>query len=513
MTFVMHTNMLTYILALGFLGLWFLFARHRKWNIVFGISFFICLLLNFAAIIGMAIGPMKFFYFSKNLLLIGIFGFFFNFFRNNKIALVISILISLWISLKIFSIDLPGKWVPEKIRTLSENGELLIIPADLASLSALRKAIRPYEGELIPAFHPQKKGTALDSFYIIDLPEKWENQQERILKELRQNDLIAYGEFNDIIQVHPEITEPFRPNQIIPLTNDPLVKDQWAFRTLGYDRLYKTMIDHQDQILKKIKVAVLDTGIEGNHEDLEQHLDPQYHTVSDPVGHGTHCAGIIAAETNNRKGVASMAFYPHMIELVPVKVLNSSGMGSQVRVINGMIRAVDEGADVLSMSLGAPSDHPRQKAYAAAVEYALDHNAVVVVSAGNSSSRASNFSPANVPGVICVTATDPDNLPATFSNYLDSEISYGIAAPGVRILSTFRNGEYKTLSGTSMAAPFVSATAALLKAFDPEISTAEIYELLHKTALSLEKEEKSGRLLQPEAALQKLMSEKVGTDH
>src|SRR5699024_9327257 len=123
--------------------------------------------------------------------LIGIFGFFFNFFRNNKIALVISILISLWISLKIFSIDLPGKWVPEKIRTLSENGELLIIPADLASFSALRKAIRPYEGELIPAFHPQKKGTALDSFYIIDLPEKWKNQQERILKELRQNDLIA----------------------------------------------------------------------------------------------------------------------------------------------------------------------------------------------------------------------------------------------------------------------------------------------------------------------------------
>src|SRR5690606_6177610 len=105
----------------------------------------------------------------------------------------------------------------------------------------------------------------------------------------------------------------------------------------------------------------------------------------DPVGHGTHCAGIMAAETNNRKGIASMAFHDNLISLMPVKVLNRFGFGTQAQIIKGMIRAVDEGADVLSMSLGGISDAPKQKAYLAAVEYAAGSNAVVITSAGNSS--------------------------------------------------------------------------------------------------------------------------------
>lgn len=505
MNFVMNTNMLTYILALGFLGMWFLFARHRKGSIFFGIFFFLFLLLNFIFVIGKPIGPVKFFYFSGNLLLISIFGFIFNIFRKNKIALVLSILLSIWISVRIFSAGLPEKWVPEKIRSLSENGELLIIPADPSSLAALEKAIRPYQAELAPAFNPKKKGTMLDQFYIIDLPDQYEHQQEEILQNLQRKDLISYGEFNDIIHVIPGPATLAPPPHVLPMTNDPLVKDQWAFSALQFDQLYKTLIRHQHQIRRKIKVAVLDTGIEGSHEDLRGHLPERYHTDTDPLGHGTHCAGIIAAETNNGKGIASMAFYDRLIELMPVQVLNSSGMGSQVRVIRGMIYAIDEGADVLSMSLGAPSDHPRQKAYAAAVEYATEHNAVIVVSAGNSSRKASDFSPANVPGVICVTATGPDNQPALFSNYLDAKISFGIAAPGVQILSTFQDGKYVPMSGTSMAAPFVSAAAAVLKAFDPGITPAEIHDFLHLTGLPLRDEEKSGRLLQPDAALRKMM--------
>lgn len=498
-------NLVTYFLALGFLGLWFLFSQRRRWNALLGISFFISLLIHFIITVGWGFGPMKYFHFSKNLFLIGGFGFLFRLLKENKIALAIAVPASLIVSYQLFAINLTEKIIPEKIQKAAEYGELLILPQP-DQISLLTGFVKEYKGYLVPAFHPKRKGTLLDEFFIIDIPDELRSRQEEILSELLENNYIRYGELNDRIQLDPSEKRAYPGREKAPaLTNDPMVEDQWAFQTLHFDKIYQTLIRHQDRIVRPARVMVLDTGIDGDHEDLRAHISEGFRREKDPLGHGTHCAGIIGAETNNHLGISSMAFYSDLIELVPVRVLNSMGFGTQVQIINGMIKAVDEGADVLSMSLGGPSDHPRQEAYTAAVEYARRNNAVVIASAGNSRRPASEFSPANVQGVICVTATDPDDKPASFSNFLDPTVTRGIAAPGTGILSTYKGNTYKSMSGTSMAAPFVTSAAALLKAFQPDLKPEEIYDLLYTSARPLPEESNSGRLVQPHRALELLL--------
>lgn len=498
-------NSLTYILALGFLGLWFLFSSDRKWNVVMGIGFFLSLMANFLITMNLALGPVKFFIFSKNLLLIGLFGFVFMLLRRNKIGLVLAIVSSIIISLQIFKLKLEVDLLPPKVKKNLDLGELLI-QTHPSKLIAIEEAISGMGGEMTRAFFPQRKGTALDSFYLVDIPDELTDEKDELLHTLLDQELISYGEFNDHIQLHPiegKAKERAHPSLAI---NDPLLDNQWALPVLNMDSWYKLLIEHHEEMVRTATVAVLDTGIDGDHEDLSQMLDKKDREVSDPVGHGTHCAGIIAAETNNRKGVASMTFHNNLIRLMPVKVLNRLGFGTQAQIIKGMIQAVDGGADVLSMSLGGISDVVKQKAYLAAVEYAASENAVVVTSAGNSSTSARGFTPANVPGVICVTALDEEGSLASFSNYLDG-IEWGIAAPGVNIMSTYPGNQYKPLSGTSMAAPFVSSAVGVIKAFAPDLSPLEIFNILRDTSEPTVNGQKSGGLLQPAKALQVVLTD------
>lgn len=496
-------NNLTYILALGFLGLWFLFAGSRKWNVVMGIGFFLTLMANFLFTMGLTLGPVKYFIFSKNLILIGFFGFIFMLVRKNKIALVLAIVTSLFLSLQLFKMKLDVDLLPPKVRENLELGELLI-EASPDKLADIEQTIARYGGLLARAFHPLRKGTDLDDFYLIDIPDERSDKKEELLTLLQREKLILHGEYNDRIQLQPlEGLLNKSPRPAIAI-NDPLVEEQWALPALKMDEWYRLLIDHRKDAISTAVVAVLDTGIDGGHEDLTRMMDKNGRQGDDPVGHGTHCAGIIAAETNNKTGVASMAFHNDLIRLMPVKVLNRLGFGTQAQIIRGMIKAVDDGADVLSMSLGGISDTPRQKAYQAAVQYAENANAVVVTSAGNSSASARGFTPANVPGVICVTALNENNRLAGFSNYLDG-IERGIAAPGVSIMSTYPGNQYKSLSGTSMAAPFVSSTIAVMKAFAPELSSQELYDIILRTSIATTDDPKSGSLIQPAKALQAVL--------
>lgn len=495
---------LTYIIALGFLGLWFLFSSYRKWNMIMGIGFFLSLMANFLFTMGFTLGPIKYFIFSKHLILISIFGFIFMLLRNNKIGLVMAILASMVLSFQILKLRLEVELLPPKVIENLELGELLI-EATPENIAQIEKKIAGYGGVVAKAFYPRKKGTDLDHFYVVDIPDDRADEKEAILEVLYQESLIKYGEFNDHIQVTPiESFETINSTSDLRI-NDPLSKDQWALSVLGIHDWYKQLIDHRRKAVTTAVVAVLDTGIDGKHEDLSHALSDDYKDVDDPVGHGTHCAGIIAAETNNNIGVASQTFHSNLIEIMPVKVLNRFGFGTQVQIIKGMIKAVDNGAHVLSMSLGGISDEPRQKAYRAAVQYAESENAVVITSAGNSSASARGFTPANVPGVICVTAITPEKKLAAFSNYLDG-IEWGIAAPGVNILSTYPDNQYKSLSGTSMAAPFVSSTVGIMKAFAPDLTPREIVEILQSTSLPTDDASKSGGLLQPSEALRALIT-------
>ncbi|MEW6746465.1 MAG: S8 family peptidase [Planctomycetota bacterium] len=207
-----------------------------------------------------------------------------------------------------------------------------------------------------------------------------------------------------------------------------------------------------------IKIAIVDTGIDMGHADLNDKIRPGYDFVNndsnadDDNGHGTHCAGIAAAETNNALGVAGVGFN---CSLVPVKVLNSSGSGSYTTVANGINWAADNGAHVISLSLGGTSSSGTLES---AVNYAWGKGVVIVAAAGNNG-NTTPFYPAYYANCIAVASTDSNDNRSSFSNY-GSWVE--VAAPGSSIYSTYDGNSYTTLSGTSMAAPHVAGLAGLL---------------------------------------------------
>lgn len=204
-------------------------------------------------------------------------------------------------------------------------------------------------------------------------------------------------------------------------------------------------------------VAIIDTGIDAAHSDLTGEVTSGYNFVNnstntnDDNGHGTHVAGIIAGETNNSNGVASIGFNGL---LMPVKVLDSSGTGTYGAVADGIVFAADHGARIINMSLGGSS---ASQTLQDAVNYAEQKGVIVVAAAGNNGNTAAVY-PADYAGVIAVSATTDTDTLASFSSY-GSHIF--LSAPGVDITSTYNNGGYATMSGTSMAAPEVAGLISL----------------------------------------------------
>ena len=208
-----------------------------------------------------------------------------------------------------------------------------------------------------------------------------------------------------------------------------------------------------------VKVAIIDTGIASSHPDLSANLKDGVSTVgytakyNDDNGHGTHVAGIVGA-LDNTTGVVGVG---PKIDLYAVKVLDRFGSGYLSDVIEGLDWAVANGMQVVNMSLGTTS-------YSQSLEDAVKRvNAagiVQVAAAGNSGSADNTVNyPAKFAQVIAVSATDSSNTITSWSSR-GSEVD--LAAPGASIYSTWPPRNYRTLSGTSMAAPHVAGTAALI---------------------------------------------------
>jgi len=223
-----------------------------------------------------------------------------------------------------------------------------------------------------------------------------------------------------------------------------------------------------------IKVAVIDTGVDYHHPDLQARygggidivnndLDP-----SDDNGHGTHVSGIIAATTDNG-GYVGVA--PN-VQILGIKVLGSDGAGYISDVVAGIDWAMSHGAQVMNFSLGTSYN---SSVLESKLNEAYAKGIVLVAAAGNTSGGPVLY-PAAYGSVISVAATDTNDRLASFSS-LGAEIS----APGVGITSTVPGGGYATWSGTSMASPHVAATAALMIANHQ----ANIRDSLHKSALDL----------------------------
>lgn len=251
---------------------------------------------------------------------------------------------------------------------------------------------------------------------------------------------------------------------------------QWGLPRIKADRAWD--LTRGDA---SVVIAVVDTGVMTTHPDLADNLVAGFNTitqtsnVADDHGHGTHVAGIAAAVTDNGLGLAGVAGNS---KIMPLKAMGANGSGLTSDIAEAIVWAADNGADVINLSLGSPYF---SQVLQDAINYAYNLGAVVVVAAGNENTNALRY-PAACNNVITVAATDANNLKASFSNY-GSHID--VAAPGVGILSTTRDGGYGYMQGTSMATPFVSGAVALIKAYRPQLTPAQIETLLGITAIDL----------------------------
>ncbi|SDW86894.1 thermitase [Marininema mesophilum] len=236
--------------------------------------------------------------------------------------------------------------------------------------------------------------------------------------------------------------------------NDTDFSKQYGPQTIKAPEAWETTKGKKD-----VKVAVVDTGVDYTHPDLKDKVEKGGDYINndkdpkDDQGHGTHCAGVIGAVTNNNEGIAGVA--PD-VTIYAVKVLDENGSGDNETVAKGIKDAADAGSSVISLSLGSPEN---SKVVEDAVNYAADKGSVVVAAAGNDGSKDPGYPGANEKA-IAVGATDKSDKKAEFSNYGSDWVD--VAAPGVDILSTVPGGKYEEMSGTSMATPHVAGVAGLV---------------------------------------------------
>jgi len=280
---------------------------------------------------------------------------------------------------------------------------------------------------------------------------------------ISEEDEVVYAEDNAVIEA------VFTPN-------DSNYSQQWGLANIKADEAWDC-----EQGSSDIKIAVLDTGIDYNHADLDDnYVSGGWDWVngdSEPLdgnGHGTNCAGIIAAEINNDIGIAGIA----QVSIMAEKVLDDDGKGTYWDTAIGVVHAADAGADVISMSLGGKYN---SRTLENACQYALDNGCVLVAAAGNDGEKGPDQIryPSRYDTVICVGAIDSSNQRASFSNY-GSQME--LVAPGVNVLSTNLGGGYVTFSGTSPATAHVSGVAGLIWSEDSGLTNLQVRETMKSTA-------------------------------
>jgi subtilisin family serine protease len=320
---------------------------------------------------------------------------------------------------------------------------------------------------------------------------------------LNQDSNILYAE--PVYEVYSLATYP----------NDALYQsgEQWYLDEINAPDAWDSTTCDTTQV-----IAIIDSGVDWEHPDLDDKiwynqeelpgngLDDDGNGYIDDIrgwdftsnsndpdddnGHGTHVAGVAAAETDNYIGIAGIAWNAR---IMPLKVLTGNGQGNTAWLTSAIYYAANNGATVVNMSLGT---YGESQAVKDALLYAYD-TLTLVGAAGNDNVKVDTVSPPNqayapmfpgcYPFVIGVEAGTPSGTLASFSNFDPSGFSetanpegfnYEIIAPGVDIFSTFPGGGYRSLTGTSMASPIVAGAVALIKDFNPNISSAEVFARL-----------------------------------
>ncbi|WP_194174997.1 S8 family serine peptidase [Desulfofundulus thermobenzoicus] len=292
--------------------------------------------------------------------------------------------------------------------------------------------------------------------------------REKAIKELKQSGRVEY-------------VEPNYPVHMQRVPNDPLFYEQWGLQKINAPRAWDRLAPNRDPVI----VAVIDSGIDFYHEDLQGRIlsDGAWDFVLndnyplDLDGHGTAVSGVIAAATDNATGIAGTAGGQN-VQILPLRVFNLDGQADTYLVSQAIYHAVDHGAQVINLSLGG-SQYTRSEADA--IVYAREHGVTVVAASGNDSGPV--LYPAALPGVIAVAASDGGDLVASFSNHGPQVM---VAAPGVNVLTTdvWYPG-YMYADGTSLATPFVSAAAAIIKSQLPGAGPDQVAEMIKKGVVDI----------------------------
>lgn len=263
------------------------------------------------------------------------------------------------------------------------------------------------------------------------------------------------------------------------LCNDPKFFQQWGLSNPnGIDVNALKAWDWADG--KKIKVAIIDTGVDKTHPDLSDNISSLSYdamTGTSPSRiydkHGTCCAGVIGAVRNNGIGIVGIA--PD-VEIMSIS-LDLDGGVKEYQMVNAINWAWQNGADVINMSLTCSPYDKMTDAIKNALTKGRNGKGCVVVAASGNQGQSSVGYPANIDGVIAVGSIDENGMHSSISNYGKN---LDFVAPGVNVLTTILNGEYDTLNGTSLAAPMVSGIAALLLSLDPEATASEVFlDMVH----------------------------------
>lgn len=289
-------------------------------------------------------------------------------------------------------------------------------------------------------------------------------------------------------------------------TNNPEITDkQWALPATTFIDAWKKTTGTKDVV-----VAIIDTGIDTKHEDLinanfVSGFDVENNKIIigdqnvDDNGHGTLIAGVIAATAGNSKGIAGAA---PGVSIMPIKALDSEGNGTSASVSSAIVWAADNGASVINLSLGGIG-FSHDTILANSVEYAYRKGVVVVSAAGNDAAKNGGSLDTNPVFPICndngenmvlgVTAVDSKNIKPEFANF--GKACVDVSSPGRRIISTINHdpvtgsyspNSYAFASGTSLAVPFVSSQAALLKSLYKDASPRQIMDRITSTAKKID---------------------------
>lgn len=365
----------------------------------------------------------------------------------------------------------------------TDQPQLIVHLKNDFSESSLALIKRRFDFNCRPLSIPEEASVFFSGTIICQIPQASLLKKDQIVWLLNRHPGINHWEWNEQVSlIKPPQKGPQMEDIISPdlAAGDPFNLRMWHHQQLEYNHIHQLLADGTEPIQQQIIIAILDTGIDNLHEDLHHSFISfgDQHD-GDPMGHGTHCAGIAAAVSNNQIGISSLAPAGDHYRVTSVRVLNKNGFGSKKNIAKGIIEAADKGAGVISLSLGGPSS-TSEKLYERAVKYANSKNAIVLAAAGNAGSPSRGFSPANVKGVITVGAINQQLQLTSFSNTPEGVDLY-IAAPGMDIFSTLPGNRYEYFSGTSMATPLTASIVAILKSYRPELSTTEIYQILYQS--------------------------------